>query len=49
MRDEEIIKKEQEERIRREQEKKRQEESRKRTELNKVVKKGVGSGFRPKK
>lgn len=49
MSDEERIKKEQEERIRREQEKKRQEVARKKTELNEVVKKGIGSGLRPKK
>ena len=49
MSDEEKIRKEQEERIRREQEKRRIEEERRRTELNEQIKKGIGSGDRPKR
>ncbi|NHM01469.1 hypothetical protein [Flavobacterium difficile] len=49
MSDEERIKKEQEERIRREQEKRRLDEERKRIALTEEVKKGIGSGLRPKK
>lgn len=49
MSDEEKIIREQEERIRREQEKRRTEEERRRTELNEQIKKGIGSGDRPKR
>ncbi len=49
MSDEEKIRKELEERIRREQERRRQEEERKKIELNEQIKKGIGSGDRPKR
>lgn len=49
MNDEEKIRREQEERIRREQERRRLEEERRRTELNEQIKKGIGSGDRPKR
>jgi hypothetical protein len=49
MSDEEKIRREQEERIRKEQERRRLEEERKRTELNEQIKKGIGSGDRPRR
>jgi hypothetical protein len=49
MSDQDRIKKEQEEKIRQEQAKQRAEQERKRTELNEQIKKGVGSGDRPKR
>lgn len=49
MSDEEKIRREQEERIRREQERRRLEEERRRTELNEQIKKGIGSGDRPRR
>lgn len=49
MSDEEKIRREQLERIRREQERRRLEEERRRTELNEQIKKGIGSGDRPRR
>ena len=49
MSDEERIRREQEEWIRKEQERRRLEEERRRTELNKQIKRGIGSGDRPKR